>query len=347
MLSLSGWLLAPNSRKHRPPHLSPPGWEWETPSSLWARIHIDFAGPFQGQVFLVVADTYSKWLEIALMPSTILEAIIWVLRKLFAIHGLPDLLVLDNRPQLMSNVFEGFLAGLGISLFHLASNDWVEHMVHSSKEALSKMGPGGWQERIDQFLLVQHSMPCPLTNKSPEELLMGRRLSTTLDRVHPSYAPERPLDSTRGPWAFFLGDSVYARNFVGNPLWLPGRVAGITGPCSYRVELTDGRVGGVTSIKAVATGDRQHPPPNQSGFHQRLHPPPCLQRRPGLNPKLTLVAAPTTMREEWTYLKKQASFLQRHHRSGPKSEDPPGSSIPGPAAPSAGTELWRFGRVWH
>lgn len=30
----------------------------------WKRVHLDFAGPFQGSMFLVAIDAHSKWPEI-------------------------------------------------------------------------------------------------------------------------------------------------------------------------------------------------------------------------------------------------------------------------------------------
>ncbi|XP_032078769.1 uncharacterized protein K02A2.6-like [Thamnophis elegans] len=39
---------------------------WEPPSSPWSRIHIDFAGPIQGRMLLIVVDAFSKWSR----PST-------------------------------------------------------------------------------------------------------------------------------------------------------------------------------------------------------------------------------------------------------------------------------------
>ena len=33
---------------------------WEFPEGPWRRIHVDFAGPFQGKRFLIVVDAYSK-----------------------------------------------------------------------------------------------------------------------------------------------------------------------------------------------------------------------------------------------------------------------------------------------
>ena len=34
---------------------------WDGPKSKWQRIHIDFAGPFMGHVFLLVIDAKFKW----------------------------------------------------------------------------------------------------------------------------------------------------------------------------------------------------------------------------------------------------------------------------------------------
>ena len=42
--------------------------EW--PSSPWQRIHIDFARPFLGCMFLIVVDAHSRCLEIEKMDTT-------------------------------------------------------------------------------------------------------------------------------------------------------------------------------------------------------------------------------------------------------------------------------------
>lgn len=108
--------------------------EWEDPNGPWSCIHIDFVGPFHGQMFLVVADAYSKWVELVLMHSTSSETVIRALCSMFATHGLPDLLVSDNGPQLTATVFELFLAKLGICLclispYHLTGNGYAERAV--------------------------------------------------------------------------------------------------------------------------------------------------------------------------------------------------------------------------
>ena len=44
--------------KPQPAPLHP--WDW--PKMPWQRVHIDFAGPFMGKMFLIVVDSHSKWL---------------------------------------------------------------------------------------------------------------------------------------------------------------------------------------------------------------------------------------------------------------------------------------------
>ena len=40
---------------------------WKYPTSPWRRVHMDFAGPFIGENFLIVVDSYSKWPEVCRM----------------------------------------------------------------------------------------------------------------------------------------------------------------------------------------------------------------------------------------------------------------------------------------
>ena len=51
-----------------PPKVSLDPWEW--PQRLWARLHIDHAGPFMGHIFLILVDAYSKWTDSHIVSST-------------------------------------------------------------------------------------------------------------------------------------------------------------------------------------------------------------------------------------------------------------------------------------
>ena len=66
---------------------------WEWPGLPWSRIHIDYAGPYKGEMFLVVMDAYSKWFDVHRMKSITLTATIEKLREMFATHGLPATLI--------------------------------------------------------------------------------------------------------------------------------------------------------------------------------------------------------------------------------------------------------------
>ena len=55
---------------------------WIWPMRPWQRIHIDFAGPMNGQSFLIVVDLHSKWPEVIEMKSTTATATIKELRRL-------------------------------------------------------------------------------------------------------------------------------------------------------------------------------------------------------------------------------------------------------------------------
>ena len=78
----------------------------------WHRIHINFAGPMNGQSFLIVVDAHSKWPEVKEMKFTTTTATIKELRCLFATYELPERLVSDNGPQSTSAEFTTFMKAL-------------------------------------------------------------------------------------------------------------------------------------------------------------------------------------------------------------------------------------------
>ena len=71
---------------------------WAWPDSPWKWIHVDFAGPFMGLMFMVVVDAHSKWLEVIPMSTSTIEKTLDALCNLFATCGIPQQLVSDNGP---------------------------------------------------------------------------------------------------------------------------------------------------------------------------------------------------------------------------------------------------------
>ena len=128
---------------------------WEWPARPWQRIHVDFAGPFLGTMFLVV-DSHSKWPEVIPMTTTSAARTIEELRKLFATHGLPEQLVSDNVSQFTLDEFRTFMRNNGITHirsapYHPATNGSDERLLQTFKQALraalteKKPSPGSWQ----------------------------------------------------------------------------------------------------------------------------------------------------------------------------------------------------------
>ncbi|XP_046684701.1 uncharacterized protein K02A2.6-like [Homalodisca vitripennis] len=50
-----------------------PNHPWLTPQGPWERLHIDFAGPIQGQWYFIVVDAFTKWVEVIPTKNTSAE----------------------------------------------------------------------------------------------------------------------------------------------------------------------------------------------------------------------------------------------------------------------------------
>ncbi|XP_046748864.1 uncharacterized protein K02A2.6-like [Diprion similis] len=109
---------------------------WEIPENPWTRIHIDFAGPFQGQSFLIVADATSKWIEVS-SYITVSKKVIEELRRIFATFGTPEMLVSDNGTPFKSAEMAEFAKRNGIEQifvapYHPAANGLAEKAVQTT-----------------------------------------------------------------------------------------------------------------------------------------------------------------------------------------------------------------------
>ena len=128
------------SLKNDPP--ASPLYPWRYPERPWDRLHIDFA-EYKGEMFFVVVDAHSKWLDVVLMTSTTSEKTQNVLRRMFARNGLPREIVSDNGPQFIAEDFREFLNSNGVkhtltAPYHPASNGLAERAVQTLKNALKR-----------------------------------------------------------------------------------------------------------------------------------------------------------------------------------------------------------------
>ena len=229
---------------------------WSWPSAPWSRIHLDFAGPFQRQMFLILVDAHSKWLEVRPVPSTSADVTIAELRSIFATFGLPARIVSDNGSPFSSAAFGEFLKRNGIRHsfappYHPSTNGQAERLVQTTKSALRKISSGDWKLRLARFLFSQHMLPSTVTGQSPAELLMGRKLPSHLDLLHPDIRRdmhnkqyEQYVSSTpNGPrHVYSEGAPVYVRNYSRGDKWVPAVVSQVSGPLQYSVSDLEGRV---------------------------------------------------------------------------------------------------------
>ena len=167
------------SMRNKPPLALLHPWAW--PDRPWKQIHVDFAGPFQGYMFMVVVDAHSKWLEVFPMTSTTTEKTLEVLRNLFAAYGLPEQLVSDNGPQFTAAEFEECMKANGIkhiksSPYHPSTNGEAERFVQTFKHALKvgRSDKGSLLQKLARFLLTYRSTPNATTGVSPAGLFLKR-----------------------------------------------------------------------------------------------------------------------------------------------------------------------------
>ncbi|CAH8499886.1 unnamed protein product [Dicrocoelium dendriticum] len=231
---------------------------WPLPTKPWQRIHADFFGPVNGQHFLIVVDSYSKWPEVFPMEHATSGATIKVLGTLFSHHGIPEILVTDNGSQFTSYQFAEYCSQVGITHlrtppFHPQSNGQAERFVDTFKRTLVKMrGEGTTQEILDIFLLMYRSTPNPQVpnNASPSEALMGRKIRTVNSLLLPKstspqdrnirmekYYNQRNRTQERH---FHAGQMVLVRDYrMGKPLWATGTIQNQIGRVIYKIKVGD------------------------------------------------------------------------------------------------------------
>ena len=101
------------------PHTAPlHPWNW--PTRVFHRVHLDFAGPFQGDVMLVAVDAFSKWPDMFLMQTMTVSKTIACLHSLFCKYGYPEQIVTDNGPQFTAEEFATFISSCGVK--HIRSS---------------------------------------------------------------------------------------------------------------------------------------------------------------------------------------------------------------------------------
>ena len=229
---------------------------WKWPTKPWSRLHLDYAGPFENRMFLILIDAHSKWIEAFCTPNATSKAVMAELRTVFARFGVPETVVTDNGTCFVSDEFEHFLSKNGIkhhtsAPYHPASNGLAERAVQIVKRGLKKVTSGDITSRLAKVLFTYRMAPQATTGVSPCELLVGRRPRSRLDLLMPDTTgrvvkkqlqQKTRHDATAKARDFMVGEAVFVKNFSRGAKWLSGTVTKVTGPVSYQVKLEDGRI---------------------------------------------------------------------------------------------------------
>lgn len=218
----------------------------------WSTLHLDFAGPYKGHTFLNVVDEMSKWLEVKIVANQSSLEVISRLREIFAIHGLSKKVITDNGSAFVSEELKAFYRSNGITFsttapYHPSSNGQAERMVRYTKSSLATLSEGDFHLKLQRFLFKQHTTPHTTTGRTPAELIMGRKLRTMLDMLHPDNinlkdeTREESFVAEKGR-TFYVADAVFFRNYSAGPKWLKGIISEIKGPVLYIVRTLDDRI---------------------------------------------------------------------------------------------------------
>ncbi|XP_049514115.1 uncharacterized protein LOC119436504 isoform X1 [Dermacentor silvarum] len=244
------------------PPAAPP-LNWPQTQERWSRVHVDFAGPIQGKMVLVVVDSHTKWIEAVPLNQATSATTIDCLRDIFSHFGVPRTLVSDNGTQFTSQEFATFanknnITHLRTAPYHPQSNGAAERAVRTIKDGLRKMRGGKLEHNLVRLLLNYRRTP-QKTGKSPSEMLLGYQIRSRLDACFPAST----VTNSKGndEWLPPIDCGVHVRNYGSNGKWIPGRVTATAGGRMVTVETPQAIVRRHIDQVRARTGSSQDEPP--------------------------------------------------------------------------------------
>ena len=159
------------------------------PELPWQKVATDLL-EWRKHTYMLIVDYYSRFIKIAQLKHTTAEEVIVHTKSIFARHGVPEIVVSDNGPQYSSEAYAKFaqefqFEHITSSPHYPQSNGESERAVKTVKSLLKKEG--------DPYLALMSYRATPLQNRfSPSELLMSRRLRTTVPMTQELLRPQVP-----------------------------------------------------------------------------------------------------------------------------------------------------------
>lgn len=220
---------------------------WPETDKRWSRLHVDFAGPVEGHMILVLVDAGTKWIEAVPLKTATADTTVEVLRSIFARFGLPHTVVSDNGPQFTSVVTKTFFRDNHVrhvttAPYYPQSNGAAERAVRTVKEALKKNKVGSLKCRLAKFLLRYRVTPVK-DGKSPAEMLLGAQPRTRLSAHFPVREDTKETVKAAAPPSRLIlpGTRVWSRQYNrSGQRWLPGTVTAASGGRLLTVDTEEG-----------------------------------------------------------------------------------------------------------
>ena len=130
--------------------------------------------------FLPVVDVTSRFPVIRILSGETTRSALNAIKGIYSNFGLPKRVVTDNGVCFKSRDFTEFHAKLGVKVEHSSAYNHqsvgsVKRMVQTMKQILKKNRDNAWLA-----MLIYRATDIPGINKSPSELLNGRKYRTNL-----------------------------------------------------------------------------------------------------------------------------------------------------------------------
>ena len=146
-------------------------------------VTLDHKGPFNGSYILVFLDIFSRFMDIAFVNSTGMEANRIPMLKYFSVFSTPLQIRTDNGPPFKGAEFtkfaseQGFIHHKNTELSPIANAE-IERLMKVVQAALSRanvLHPGKWKEEVLDSVKAYRVTPHPELHKSPFEIMFGRK----------------------------------------------------------------------------------------------------------------------------------------------------------------------------
>ncbi|KAL4142333.1 hypothetical protein QTP88_004814 [Uroleucon formosanum] len=203
--------------------------KWPKSLHVIERIHLDYLGPINNKMFLIIIDSYSNWPEVFEVDNADTFDTLEKLKETFARFGLPDTIVSDNGTPFTSNDFSKFCEINGIKNltsppFHPTSNSTAENAIKNFKLSFKKIikeSKISVHSAIQKYLFFYRNSEHSTIGYTPSNLMFKRNVRTRFDRITNmdksiDKAITRAFRNYKGKVnnkKFEIGENVYIRDY--------------------------------------------------------------------------------------------------------------------------------------